>query len=357
MTPVPLPHNVPGEPVSEVAPETVTALVLRSALLKAQELGVNAEQVLRDADAPLAVLVDNSLRLTGEQADRVWEVVLRAVDGAPLGFMVGVEVDPTQLGPVALLGASASNLAAAMHYAERYSFVLGRQRYHVREDDAHIHLSMNVAFRPFLPSDPPVAELSTVAWTRLAQRLGGAEVRPVHVRFRHRRPRHGEEMEEYFGCPVDFDAPEPCLTFRLSDAKRPSPYSDPTVAAMLAGHADGMLARLSTSPTMADEVLRHVHFGSELREVSAENTSAALGVSTRTLFRKLKAEGDSFQALVDRVRHQHCLARMDSGGVVPSELSAQLGFSETSSFYRAFRRWTGRSFAEFRQERDQSDLA
>ena len=57
---------------------------------------------------------------------------------------------------------------------------------------------------------------------------------------------------------------------------------------------------------------------------------------------------------LDRVRHQRCLAQLEEGHVAPTELSARLGFAEASSFYRAFQRWTGRSFATFREERERA---
>lgn len=156
-------------------------------------------------------------------------------------------------------------------------------------------------------------------------------------------------MEEFFACPVAYDAAEPEICFALDDAHRRSAYAQPAVVSAMRVHADSLLARLGASRTLAYDVATLVQ-QADLRGASAEATAEALGLSVRTLYRRLKEEGDTYQAIVDRVRHQRCLARLEYGDASASELSPSLGFAETSSFYRAFRRWTNRSFAQFRAE-------
>ncbi len=120
---------------------------------------------------------------------------------------------------------------------------------------------------------------------------------------------------------------------------------------LMCGYADGLLAQLDLGANIAEAVGLHRQAGADLRAASAASTAEALGMSPRTMYRRLRAEGDSYQAAIDRVRHQRCLALLEDGEASPSELAALLGFAEPSSFYRAFRRWTRRSFGAFREER------
>ena len=73
-----------------------------------------------------------------------------------------------------------------------------------------------------------------------------------------------------------------------------------------------------------------------------------LGISGRTIQRRLAEEETSFQKLVDDVRQDQALVWVKNGDLTPAEMAFRLGFSQSSSFHRAFKQWTGRSFSQFR---------
>jgi AraC-like DNA-binding protein len=70
--------------------------------------------------------------------------------------------------------------------------------------------------------------------------------------------------------------------------------------------------------------------------------AAKMGVSRQTLYRKLKAEGTTFEKLLDALRHRLALDHLGAGKRSIGEIAWQLGFSDRASFSRAFKRWTGR---------------
>jgi AraC-like DNA-binding protein len=74
-----------------------------------------------------------------------------------------------------------------------------------------------------------------------------------------------------------------------------------------------------------------------------ETVALALGVSRQTLYRRLKTEGTTFEALVERVRRRLALRFIQGEGLTVKEAAWRLGFAEPSAFSRAFKRWTGRS--------------
>ncbi|MFT4806209.1 MAG: AraC-like DNA-binding protein, partial [Psychroserpens sp.] len=82
----------------------------------------------------------------------------------------------------------------------------------------------------------------------------------------------------------------------------------------------------------------------------AENISCALHMSRHTLYRKLKTEGVSFHQLVDTVRKNKAFELLKKNQHGLSEIAFLLGFSELSSFSRAFKKWTGSSPAKFIQK-------
>jgi AraC-like DNA-binding protein len=80
-----------------------------------------------------------------------------------------------------------------------------------------------------------------------------------------------------------------------------------------------------------------------------ETVAKALGLSRQTLYRRLKAEGTTFEALVERVRRRLALRFVRDEGLAVKEAAWRLGFAEPSAFSRAFKRWTGKSPAEMRR--------
>ena len=80
-----------------------------------------------------------------------------------------------------------------------------------------------------------------------------------------------------------------------------------------------------------------------------DSVAKALGLSRQTLYRRLKAEGTTFEALVERVRRRLALRFIRDEGLAVKEAAWRLGFAEPSAFSRAFKRWTGKSPAEMRR--------
>lgn len=328
----------------------VPGLLARAVVRTASDLGVDAQHILQTAGVGSELMTDAACRISGESMDSIWAAALEATAEPALGLLVGQRIDPTELGPASTMIASTQSLAVAMEFAARYSSIFGRQTYQLHRGTDELRLTMDVSRQPLIAFYEPGAELSMAIWVRLARRLSGPDTSPVRIRFRHRRPEHASQLEEMFNCPIRFDSAEPEISFAVQDARRLSAYSDPALVSVMSAHADALLEQLQPSDSVAESVVIHLQAGANLRHISADSTAAALGMSTRTMFRRLKAEGDSYQAALDRVRQQLCLARLEQRGASPAELTAALGFAGTSSFYRAFRRWTGRSFAEFRDE-------
>ena len=83
-------------------------------------------------------------------------------------------------------------------------------------------------------------------------------------------------------------------------------------------------------------------------EVRIGDVARGLGLSRQTLYRRLKVEGATFEALLDQVRHRLALKLVRDEGVSVKEAAWRLGFSDPSAFSRAFKRWTGKSPRDLR---------
>jgi AraC-like DNA-binding protein len=120
------------------------------------------------------------------------------------------------------------------------------------------------------------------------------------------------------------------------------------VFGVLAEKADALLAQLKSLKTERGRVesllLPALHTG----DMSMEAMAAKLGVSRQTLYRNLKAEGVTFEQVVDELRHKMALDYLKARKVSVNETAYLVGFSDPAAFSRAFKRWTGRSPRDMR---------
>lgn len=158
-------------------------------------------------------------------------------------------------------------------------------------------------------------------------------------------PPHAAEYPDLLQIPVRFEARrnamriDPIWLTSESDFEPGHAYA----FGIFTRHADGLLEDLRRSETLRDQIeaaiLPDLHEGS----LSMDNLARALGMSRQTLYRRLKAEGVTFADIHDDLRRRMALDYLSARKVSVNETAYLLGFSEASSFVRAFRRWTGQS--------------
>jgi AraC-like DNA-binding protein len=157
------------------------------------------------------------------------------------------------------------------------------------------------------------------------------------------------EHRRVFGIPIAFSAETNAVWFDAAFLERPIKRADPSLSPVLRRHADDLLSALPPSNSLATALHRHLlgTLSDGLPNIGV--AASALGVSTRSLQRRLEDEGTSFKAVLDDVRRTLALSHLRDGTRTVSEVAFMVGFSEVSAFSRAFRRWTGRSAVSYRR--------
>jgi len=122
------------------------------------------------------------------------------------------------------------------------------------------------------------------------------------------------------------------------------------VFGILSEHADALLKSLenakSTRGRVESLLMPVLHKG----EASMDAIASKMGLSRQTLFRRLKAEGTTFETVLDALRHQLALQYLKGRKASVNETAYLVGFSEPAAFSRAFKRWTGVNPREMRRE-------
>jgi AraC-like DNA-binding protein len=169
------------------------------------------------------------------------------------------------------------------------------------------------------------------------------------ISFQH-KPDNVVEFERVLGCPVEPLASSNAITvprdmWRLTLRRR-----DPVLRQMLEEQANDILARLPARCGLAFEVQRVLAARIAGGDTQIGAIARQLGVSVRTLQRRLAAEGVSYQELLDDARKEAAERYMTGSGFAICEIAYLLGFSEPAPFHRAFKRWYGMTPEGFRQK-------
>jgi AraC-like DNA-binding protein len=183
-----------------------------------------------------------------------------------------------------------------------------------------------------------------LALHKLRLPLAGSE-----VFFARPEPTDSREYAALFQVPVHFAARANYVLFPEALLQQRLPGADPVLCALLEQHAQRLVAMLPNgthfSGRVRNELARELRGG----EPSQTQIARALGVSPRTLRRRLAEEGTSFNAQLDELRRELALTLLRDHPLQAEEAAFVLGFSEASAFRRAWRRWTGETFVMSRQ--------
>ena len=166
------------------------------------------------------------------------------------------------------------------------------------------------------------------------------------VRFPYPRPPHAEDYALVYTEHSTFGAPTLVATLDATLLDLPIRRDQADLAAFLEG-APGKITMVyrrdrETVPRVRELLSRSL-------SSSLEDAARALGLSPRTLHRRLHGEGSSFRAVKDSVRREIALAELEKSRRSIADIAAQLGYSEPSAFFRAFHGWTGQAPSAYRR--------
>ena len=259
-----------------------------------------------------------------------------------LALHYGETNDMARVSVVGLIAYACETMMEAMAQLNRYGRLVvefdgPKERFGIKPKDGGLWAVDNREH----PNDFP--ELTESTFARMIcgpRRFGVTQVaKAVHVT--HRAPAYRDEYERIYRCPVTFESDwnaalldERWLGHKIAVEPR-------YVFGILTERADALLKDLEDSKSTRGRVERLLMPVLHKGEASMDAIADKLGVSRQTLFRQLKAEGTTFEKVLDQLRHQLALQYLRGKKVSVNEAAYLVGFSEPAAFSRAFKRWTG----------------
>jgi AraC-like DNA-binding protein len=323
--------------------------VLRGLATALRDRSVDPDQLLREADLAGDLLDRTKSSVDVPTIDRLMRVVFERVGDPGLGLFLGDKAPMQSLGMLGEVLTHSPTLRAAITELPNYlQLVQPTSRFRLLEEGERAYLIYEPPFSD-LGAARFCTELAFAFAVRIARQLTPGHG-PVEVRLRHSAPRYADRYTTVLGCPVRFDAPRSEIVLSRATLDTPQPFVDEALWRVLKRRADELLVQERARELLHERVKQVLRHEVDLGSVNPSNIARRLGVSPRSLRRRLGDEGHSLSALADEVRRELALSELSNPEVPIKRIADRVGFSEVSAFHRAFKRWTGVTPARYRAQ-------
>lgn len=297
-----------------------------------------------------SALLDANALVSAKQHRGLLSDAQQCYQGSDLGLALGLKRSIATLDQFAYLMMSSATLREATHHGIKYQNYSGRfsgnlvvtsfseiQSEGCYQIDAKTELD---DLRLLAIEDILTNIVTTCRWV-LGQAL------PItKLRCNYPAPPHAARYQSIFQCPVEFNAPVTQLFFNAEILDKPLPQSSPQSATLY----KNLCEEKSIARNQGDIVWRlwQIIVEDPAHPPSLPNAAQQLHCSSRTLSRKLLAQGWQYQQLVDQVRGIRARRYLSDPTLSITRIGQQLGYADSSGFHRAFKKWTGQSPRAFR---------
>ena len=312
-------------------------------------LGADTDALLEEFGLTRAYFDDAENTVPTAVVGRMFRRIVEATGCDHLGVLLGRPITLSAMGAVGVQMQASPNVAHAIEVMGKHFHVHDRgAQLSVEADGNVVRLCYRITARDVEMLEE-IYTLAAMAGLGFLRGLCGKGWRPLEFELPFRRPRAVDTLRKALGVPLKFDAEQLKMTFAASDLSRALPTADPLLYRMMAERIEQLEARIRRDLVgRVRDVMQTVIFleGSRVSIVASR-----MGLSLRTLNRRLRAVGTSLQEIRDEVTADAACQLLGTTDKAASEVALILGYSDSSAFTRAFRRWRGVPPAQWRTRR------
>ncbi|WP_437812230.1 AraC family transcriptional regulator [Sorangium sp. So ce1078] len=332
---------------------TVSTAVAGRVISYATSRGLRRGDLLAIAGLSAESLTDADARIPVTSFDALWAHVVRTLDDPGVPIHVAARTRMEEMHVMGFAVMTSESAREALDRVDRYMVLLAdtpRWETDYTTDPGAPFAEQHRSPRFTLGARVAV-ECSLAMHVRGFRQCAGVEFSPLRVTFRHAAPRDLAAHRDFFRCPLEFGAPRDGYAFPASLLEVVPRDANPALSAFFFRHAEDLRRRRAVeSARMSDQVGAAVAHLLASGEPSASVVARQLGTSERTLRRHLEEEGTTFRQIVGEVRRRTAEELLRESDTSMSEIAFLLGFSEVTAFARAFKRWSGRTPGQLREE-------
>ena len=308
--------------------------------------GLDAASLFEEAEIDPALVRDSNARIPYEKIIFLMKNSVALTQDLGMWLRIEDYWHPSQLGALGYAWLASSSMRTALGRLQRY-LRTASSAVELKYQEDEKEFTVTFAFKETDSARFGRDGSSVMIFLTLCRANCGKEFAPAKVSLAQPRPAKPDEFYERYRCPVEFDQAETTVTLDAPILDKPLSSSNPEMARL----SDQVMIRYLADHDKNDiqnRVITQIIEQLPSGNISDTRIAEALYMNTRTLQRRLKESGTSYTKLLSRVRNDLAMKYIREKNLTLTEISFLLGFSEMSSFSRAFKKWTGKSPSEAR---------
>lgn len=327
---------------------TVSVRMFQVIVMGAAARGVAPERLLSEVGVPPEALLDPDGRLPRTVEVRLWQAAVRLSQDENLGLHMAAQAGIADLGPIGFAVRSSGTLREAYGRAARYLALVNQE-----VGLALLTEGATAVLRHVPPQGAPPPRQAVDFFLGLLHLIGrhgiGAAFSLRALHLRHPAPPARDEYQRLFAATPRFSQPHDEVIVEAALLDLPQQQAEPALGEIIERHLQDLQRQLPAGATFLERTRSCLI--AELREgePTLERLARRLHMSPRSVQRRMQEEGTSLMELSAQLRvelaRRYLRERQESIG----EIAFLLGFSEASTFHRAFKRWTGMTPAAYRR--------
>jgi AraC-like DNA-binding protein len=320
----------------------------RLAITRLEGAGVPVAPLLRRVGLTAELIAQPVERLSVRSQIALLDEAAIALKDDCLGFMLARDFDLREIGLLYYVMASSGTLGDALKRLAHYSKVTNEALVFGYREGNRLIVSLSYSGVP-RHSDRHQIEFCMFAVLRICRVLTGHNLVPQHFSFSHYRSEGTSEMARFVGTKVEFGADTDEFVLNLDARELPLTHSDPYLNKLLLKDCEAAIAeRKGDVSQLRTRVENAISLQLPHGTVRVEDIARSLGMSKRTLARKLSEEALNFTEILQQLRRDLAVRYLHDRKLHISKIAWVLGFNEVSAFTHAFKRWTGKTPRQMR---------
>jgi len=331
---------------------SATGGIARLVFARMRKSGIPLIPLLSKAGLTVEQIDNRNARLTVRSQIRFLELAADALRDDLLGFHLALDYDLREIGLLYYVSASSEILNDALHKVARYSGIVNEGvslKFRATRETVVTLNYVGVERQ----SDRHQFEFWLVSVVRLCRQFTNRRLVPSRVRVMHHRKKTPAELRSFLGCEIEFASSVDEVVFPEAVKLMPIGSADPHLNELLIRYCEEALEhrgpeRTSLRSSVENAMAPLLPHG----KATAVETARRIGMSHRTLARKLSSEGLTFSEISEELKANLAKRYLRDGDLTISQVAWLLGYREISAFTHAFKRWTGMTPSRLRAHRN-----
>jgi len=320
----------------------------RLAIARLESAGVPVAPLLKRVGLTPELIAKPEERLSVRSQIALLEEAAIALKDDRIGFTLARDFDLREIGLLYYVMASSQTLGDALRRIARYSKVTNEALVFGYREGNRLIINLSYSGVP-RHSDRHQIEFCMFAVLRICRALTGQNIVPQHFWISHHRSGANSEMARFVGTTVEFGADTDEFALNANARELPLIHADTHLNDLLLKYCEAALAgRREDSSQLRTRVENAISSLLPHGRVLAGDIARSLGMSERTLGRKLADEGLNFTEIFQQMRRDLAVRYLDDRKLHVSKIAWLLGFHDVSAFTHAFKRWTGKAPSQMR---------